>query len=163
MAKLAESRALEAVKMPANASPEEKKAFAAAKMKILAKQTGANANYANKIKNVETKLLNAKEKARRSTAKMAKLTKQKNKLRGKMAAEKDGMVKAKLKTKIRAIDGAIKAEKASVKKAKAGMAKESKKQQKEIANVVKGVVLSNDPVNKAQNAADAKSAKAAKK
>jgi len=82
---------------------------------------------------------------------------------GKKAAEKDGIVKAKLSKKIRALEGAMKAEKVKVKKAKVDMKKESQKQKKEIADVVKGVVLSKDGgVNKAQTEANVAAAKKAK-
>merc|ERR1719506_1691665 len=143
-AKLAESRALEAVKMPANASPEEKKAFAAAKMKILKEQTGASANYASKIKNIEAKLLKSKQNARHANRSLAKLNTKVIKLKGKQAAEKDSIVKAKLGKKIRAINGKIKFEKKKVQKAKIAMQKAAKAQKQEIGDVVKSVVLSKD-------------------
>jgi len=143
-AKLEEQRALEAVKLPEGASPEEAAAFQKAKMKVFAEQSGQSANYAAKIKNIETSLLDAKEKVRVATEKKGKLEKEKLALSTKLSAEKDSVQQVKLKKKITALEGAMKMQDSIIKTSKEKLDSESKAQNKEIASVVKGVVLQED-------------------
>merc|ERR1712100_961564 len=86
MAKLSESRALEAVKLPAGATAEERKAFQAAKFKVLSEQENGSANYATKIQNIEARLLDAKDKVREANSKVDEMTTKKNNLLAKIAA-----------------------------------------------------------------------------
>lgn len=160
MAKLAESRALEAVKLPAGASPEEAKAFEEAKFKVLEEQQNSKANYAAKIQNIEAKLLNAREKARHAEGKLQKLTAEKNQLLSKKAAEADSVLKAKMEKKIQGINGAIEHQRKEASKAKKAMAKIEEEQKAQIKDVVEKVVLSSDQETKMLNANDAANAEA---
>jgi len=160
MAKLAESRALEAVKLPAGASPEEAKAFQEAKFKVLAEQQNGKANYAAKIQNIESKLLDAREKARHAEGKLQKLTAQKNKLMSKKATEADSVLKSKMENEIKGINGAIEQQRKESMKAKKEMVKIEEAQKAQIKDVVEKVVLSQDQETKMLNANDAGNAQA---
>ena len=55
---------------------------------------GGSSNYAAKIKNIETKLLDAREKVRHANEKMQELKKQRNTLTAKIAGEADHILNA---------------------------------------------------------------------
>jgi len=144
LAKLHESRALEAIKLPAGASPEEQQAFEEAKFKVMAEQQGGTANYAQKIKHIEERLLRAKRNVRNAKTKVEELSSQKQTLLSKSASEVDSVVKAQMQKQIQALDGAIGEKETEAKKALEDMQKIAKEQQAQIKSVVEDVVLSQD-------------------
>jgi hypothetical protein len=159
LAKLHESRALEAIKLPAGASPEEQQAFEQAKFKVMAEVNGGTANYAQKIKQIEERLLSAKRKVRQAKTKVEELTSQKQTLMSKSAAESDSLVKAKMQNQIKGLDGAIAEKEQVAKDALKEMDKIAKEQQAQIKSVVDDVVLSQDTATSNDNAEAADEAK----
>jgi len=145
MAQLSESRALEAVKLPAGATPEERKAFEEAKFKVLSEQEGGSVNYATKIQNIEARLLDAKDKVREATDKVDELTAQKNQLMSKIAAEADSVLKAQMETQITSLTGAIVKQQQDADAALKQQKEIEEMQKNQIKDVVEKVVLSQDP------------------
>lgn len=154
-AKLSESRALEAIKMPEGSTPAEKKAFEEAKWKVMAEQQGGTANYAAKIRNIETKLLDSREKVRHATGDMKTMKEKKTQLLQKMSSETDNVLKVKMQNEVKGLSGSITQKEKVIRDAKAAMKKIEAEQKEQIKDVVQGVVLSEDNgTTKAENEED---------
>merc|ERR1712072_1052912 len=76
--------------------------------------------------------------------KIRRLEDKKTKLLALVASSKDSVEKAKVKKQVTGLQGAIKATKATLKKSNKTVKADTLRQKKEIADVVKGVVLSKD-------------------